>query len=249
MRNPLVIQGFRLYNRTMSQSSNLYRLQQIDTMLDQAAARLDEIDNLLNDRSALMQVEEAYQASQEALSIERKKLTQAENEVRDQRMKIEQDESSLYSGKMHNPKELQDLQNEVASLKRYLVVLEDRQIERMIATEEAEAAAQSAKAAFETAQAKMIEQHAQLNGQKSSLLRNQERLEIERKAACEALAAQDLELYNQLRKQRKGIAVAKIVDRTCSACGATLTPAMVQAANAPNQIVRCPSCSRILYPG
>lgn len=249
MRNPLVIQGFRLYNRTMSQSSNLYRLQQIDTMLDQAAARLDEIDNQLNDRSALMQVEEAYQASQEALSIERKKLTQAENEVRDQRMKIEQDESSLYSGKMHNPKELQDLQNEVASLKRYLVVLEDRQIERMIATEEAEAAAQSAKAAFETAQAKMIEQHAQLNGQKSSFLRDKERLEIERKAACEALTAQDLDLYNQLRKQRKGIAVAMIVDRTCSACGATLTPAMVQAANAPNQIVRCPSCSRILYPG
>jgi predicted nucleic acid-binding Zn-ribbon protein len=249
LRIPLVIQAFRLYNRTMSQSSNLYRLQQIDTLLDQAAARLEEIEKLLSDRSALILVEENYKASQEALQTESKKLTQAENEVRDQRIKIEQDESSLYSGKMHNPKELQDLQNEVISLKRFLVVLEDRQIEKMISMEEAEAAAQSAKVDFENAQAKMIEQQAQLNGQKSSFLRDKERLDIERQAACEALASKELDLYNQLRKQKKGIAVTKIVDRTCTSCGATLTPAVVQAANAPNQIVRCTSCSRILYPG
>ena len=249
MRIPLVIQAFRLYNLTMSQSSNLYRLQQIDTLIDQATAHLDELEKLLSDRSALIQVEETFQAAQDVLQAERKKLTLAENEVRDQRIKIEQDESSLYSGKMHNPKEMQDLQKEVASLKRFLVVLEDRQIERMIVMEEAEAAANSAKTALENTQAKMVEQQAQLNGQKTSLLRDKERLEIERQAACDGFAPQELDLYNQLRKQRKGIAVTRIVDRTCAACGATLTPAVVQAANAPNQIVRCPSCNRILYPG
>jgi len=233
----------------MNQSSQLYRLQQIDTLLDQTIARLDELEKLLSDRSALAQVEEACNNAEEALQTERKKLRQAENNVLEQRIKIEQDESALYSGKMRNPKELQDLQNEVAALKRFLSTLEDRQLEIMITTEEIEAISREAKTALDKVLATMIEQQAHFNAEKTSFLKDKERLEIERQAACNALSAQELDLYTQLRKQKRGIAVARVLDRTCTACGSTLTPALVQAANSPNQIVRCSSCSRILYPG
>jgi hypothetical protein len=233
----------------MNQSSQLYRLQQIDTLLDQTIARLDELEKLLSDRSTLAQVEEACNNAEEALQTERKKLRQAENNVLEQRIKIEQDESALYSGKMRNPKELQDLQNEVAALKRFLSTLEDRQLEIMITTEEIEAISREAKTALDKVLATMIEQQAHFNAEKTSFLKDKERLEIERQAACNALSAQELDLYTQLRKQKRGIAVARVLDRTCTACGSTLTPALVQAANSPNQIVRCSSCSRILYPG
>ena len=233
----------------MNQSSKLYRLQQIDTLLDQTIARLDELEKLLSDRSTLAQVEEACNNAEEALQTERKKLRQAENNVLEQRIKIEQDESALYSGKMRNPKELQDLQNEVAALKRFLSTLEDRQLEIMITTEEIEAISREAKTALDKVLATMIEQQAHFNAEKTSFLKDKERLEIERQAACNALSAQELDLYTQLRKQKRGIAVARVLDRTCTACGSTLTPALVQAANSPNQIVRCSSCSRILYPG
>jgi len=233
----------------MNQSSQLYRLQQIDTLLDQTIARLDELEKLLSDRSTLAQVEEECNNAEEALQTERKKLRQAENNVLEQRIKIEQDESALYSGKMRNPKELQDLQNEVAALKRFLSTLEDRQLEIMITTEEIEAISREAKTALDKVLATMIEQQAHFNAEKTSFLKDKERLEIERQAACNALSAQELDLYTQLRKQKRGIAVARVLDRTCTACGSTLTPALVQAANSPNQIVRCSSCSRILYPG
>jgi predicted nucleic acid-binding Zn-ribbon protein len=233
----------------MSLSLKLYRLQQIDTLIDQTLARLNELDILLSDRSSLEQAEETSRKADEALQAERKKLHQAENNVRDQRIKIEQEEAALYSGKMRNPKELQDLQSEVAALKRYLTTLEDRQLEAMIATEEAENAAKEAKAELNKVQAQMTEQNAHLNAEKSNLLKDKERLELERQAACSAISPQELDLYNQLRKTRRGIAVARILNRTCTACGSTLTPALVQAANSPNQIVRCSSCNRILYPG
>ncbi len=58
--------------------------------------------------------------------------------MRAQKVKIEQTEATLYGGKVRNPKELQDLQNEAAALKRYLAVLEDRQLEQMIALEDVE---------------------------------------------------------------------------------------------------------------
>jgi ElaB/YqjD/DUF883 family membrane-anchored ribosome-binding protein len=80
----------------MSLSSQLYRLQQIDTLNDQTLARLDELEKLLNDRSTVEQVEATSKKAEEALQEMVKKLHQAENNVRDQRFKIEQDESSLY---------------------------------------------------------------------------------------------------------------------------------------------------------
>jgi uncharacterized protein len=233
----------------MSLSSQLYRLQQIDTLNDQTLARLDELEKLLSDRSSIELADASSQKAEEALQEVTKKLRQAENNVRDQRFKIEQDESSLYSGKMHNPKELQDLQNEVAGLKRFLTTLEDRQIEIMIAVEEAESAAKEAKSVVIQAQAQLVEQNAHLNAEKTKLLKEKERLEVEREVASNAVSAQDLDLYNQLRKSRRGIAVTRVTERTCTSCGSTLTPALVQAANSPGQIVRCPSCSRILYPG
>ncbi len=39
---------------------------------------------------------------------------------------------------MQNPKELQDLQKDIASLKKYLFTLEERELEAMIKAEDAE---------------------------------------------------------------------------------------------------------------
>jgi uncharacterized protein len=47
-------------------------------------------------------------------------------------------EASLYGGKIRNPKELQDLQVEIAALKRRTATLEDEQLEAMLAVEDAE---------------------------------------------------------------------------------------------------------------
>ena len=93
------------------------------------------------------------------------------------------------------------------------------------------------------------EKHAEWRGEATRLAQLLERLTFERQAAENVVAPNDLSIYQQLRKTRNGLAVAKIVDRTCGACGAVLTPALIQAANSPNQFARCASCGRILYPG
>ena len=122
----------------MSQLSTLYRLQQIDSQLDQANNRLQEIQVALNEDAALKQAQQNHAAAEARLNDERQKLRRAEENVQEQKIKIELNESTLYGGKVHNPKELQDLQKEVAALKKYLGVLEDRQLEAMLVVEEAE---------------------------------------------------------------------------------------------------------------
>ncbi len=233
----------------MSYSSKFFRLQQIDTQLDHILSRLKELDILLNDNALLNEAEARYQNAKTSLQETGKALRQAEDQVQDQRIKITQNESSLYGGKIRNPKELQDLQNDVASQKKFLTVLEDKQLELMLATEEAENSCSRINSELAQVQATVVEQQAHLLAEKTNLSLDRDRLQIERRAAESALTPADLELYNQLRKSRNGVAVASISDRACSACGVGLTPAVVQSASSPTQIIRCNSCGRILFPG
>lgn len=233
----------------MSRPFKLFRLQQIDSQLDWIHNRILEIDNLLKEDLALQKAIAHAEQSNQALQQARKDLRRAEDEVRQQRLKIEQSESSLYGGKIRNPKELKDLENEVAALKRYLSVLEDRQLEAMLAEEEAIEAQKLSAAALEETRQKFGQRSDELMHERERILRDANRLEDERSATLTSIPADDLALYTQLRKTRRGVAVAKVTDRACSACGSTLNAALLSAAHSPNQINQCEVCGRILYIG
>jgi predicted nucleic acid-binding Zn-ribbon protein len=233
----------------MSQISILYRLQQIDSQLDTARTTLQIAERELNDNSLLETAEQNAEQAKQMHQTELKRLRDAENKSYDVRVKIELSEASLYGGKIQNPKELQDLQNEISSLKRMIITLEDHELEAMMAVDEAEANLSRVMEAVKDAQGKQIEHSAILKGEKTKLLVQIERLEAERKATLPPINATDLALYETLRKVRNGVAVVKISSRACGACGATLTAALIQSTQSTGQLVRCPTCGRILYPG
>lgn len=231
----------------MSNTFKLFRLQLIDSQLDQARARLREIEQTLADDAEVRQAEGEDQEAQAELAARHKTLRRAEEEVHTQKIKIEQTEATLYGGKVRNPKELQDLQNEAAALRRYQRVLEDRQLEAMIAVEEAEESggktADKLRAAVEAASAK----NRKFSSEKDAVQLEIARLENERQAASDAIIEADLKIYEQLRHSRRGVAVSRVVNKACSACGSVLNAALLHAARSPNQINRCDTCGRILY--
>lgn len=233
----------------MSQPFKLFRLQKTDSELDRARTRLLEIEIALNENESLRRAQKAFDRSAENLESARKSLQIAEENVKTQRIKIEQSESALYGGKVTNPKELQDIQQEVGSLKRYLEVLEDRQINEMIAVDEAEDIHNIAVRDLEDVKAATRDQNVLLVEEKARLENDIRRLESERDATASSIESDDLRLYEELRIQRNGIAVTKVSDRTCAACGSTLSAALLQAARSPTRITRCESCGRILYGG
>ena len=231
----------------MSASLNLYRLQLVDSRIEKIRTRLEEIQRALEDndevRQAKEQVAETETLHKSALQV----LKQAEAEVDNQKVKIEQSEASLYSGNVKNPKELQDLQNEAASLKRYLGTLEERQLEAMLEEETAEETYQSALHELEKVQARLAKQNVTLTTEQADFNKELERLGAERQAALAPLDANLLTVYDELRQQRRGVAVAQISEGACAACGTTLTPSQNQSARSSAQIYNCPTCGRILF--
>lgn len=233
----------------MSRSSDLNRLQKIDSQRDQTQARLNEIERIIHQDEALNMAEKNLSDAQTAHNAALLELHSAEETAQAQRIKIQFDESSLYGSKNRSPKELTDLQNEITSLKKFLVTLEDRQLAGMMAEEEARALLDHAQAQAEQARILAGDRFSAMTQEQVQLRQNLERLETERNATLRFIAPADLELYNQLRSSRRGIAVAQATDQSCDACGSSLTPADWQAARSAGQIKLCPSCGRILYAG
>lgn len=236
-----------VYNRTMSAALGLYRLQQVDSQMDHARARLKAIEQILDNDEELRTVTEHLTAADKRLTDAEHLLKQSELEVEKQRIKIQQAEASLYGGLVHNPKELQDLQRDVASLKRHLDTLEERQLDAMEIAENAEKELEKAKADLDRVKANRGEQLRDLAEESTALNRDLERFSSERLAVVQDMAAQTLNVYDQLRKQRRGIAVTTLSDGSCSACGTTLTASQQQSARSTSQLFYCPSCGRILY--
>ena len=236
-----------VYNQSMSAPLGLYRLQIVDSRLDEIHSRLGDIRQTLENDEAMKKAQKLVEQQEKNHSLTLQALKRAEEEVKAQKIKIEQSDARLYSGTVKNPKELQDLQNEVASLKRFLITLEDRQLEAMLEEETVGTNKQSALNTREALKRKLEEQYKDLTVEQEQLLKEQERFEAERQAALAPLDAHLLSLYDDLRKSKRGLAVTLVQDGACSACGTTLTPAMNQSVRSALEIHNCPSCKRVLY--
>lgn len=233
----------------MNEAFHLSRLQRIDTQLDQISQRMAEISRLLENNENVKSAEARVQAAGKTVDQAGAALKKLEDAVQGVRMKMELSEKALYGGKVRNPKELQDLQAEIASLKRHLATLEDQQLEAMLALEDAESQHQSVSDELAKTVAAFTSQSASLVGERSKLKKDEERLQAERGAITAQVPPALIENYDQLRKQKRGVAVALIVEGSCTACGSELPPAEWQAARSPHRITYCSSCGRILYAG
>lgn len=233
----------------MNRAFKLFRLQQVDTQLDQVRGRLAEIQRILADdqtiQAAKLAREEAWANAQAANSA----LRSAEEDVKAHQMHIEQNQASLYGGKITNPKELQDLQKEAEVLARKLEGLEDVQLNKMSDLEEKQAELAKVNEVLEGLIAQQAVEQRALHSEHSKMLEESQRMEHEREAALTGINQPELDVYETLRKSKAGLAVSKVEARTCSACGAELSAAMVAASKAPEDLVRCENCRRILYSG
>jgi predicted nucleic acid-binding Zn-ribbon protein len=233
----------------MSAALGLLRLQQVDSRMSRIESRLAKIRETLENDAELMAAREQVKSCQNEQHDAEHARKAAEAEAGTQQSKIQQAESRLYGGSVRNPRELQELQTDVASLKKQLTSVEEQQLEAMLRLDAAQASLRDANENLARVQARVEDEHGKLIDERSLLLVDRENLLAERQAATGRVAAKMLSSYQSLRRQRGGVAVAEVSDNACAACGSTLTAALQQSARHAVELVYCPSCGRILYAG
>jgi len=234
----------------MSRPHSLYRLQEIDIALDRNFARLEEIKSILEDSEEIRKAKLGVANATATLKSNQSVLGSAEHKVEMQRSKIVETEKMLYGGTVTNPKELQDLQMEAESLKRYLSTLEDRLLDEMVVIEQAELDLETAQNILENITAAKAVEHKELKEEQAQLERENERLESSREAALVSVSDDDLRLYEKLRQKQGGYAVALLEsDGSCSMCGLSISASQQQVIRSGTSIEQCSQCKRILFAG
>ena len=230
----------------MSQSTTLYRLQKLDLEIDARRHRLHQITALLEQDAARQEAQAAVVALQEALrpqEIRAKDLTLEMQSITTQSGQLH---SRLYGGKVSNPKELQEMENKLAELKRRHVELEDVLLETMLTIEDTQAQLVQATERLQQAETSHAAAHQTLEAEQHRLKRELKALKADRESAVQEVSAEHLELYQALRTRRQGHAVAVLDGDACSGCGVSQTTINVQRIRQGQALMLCASCGRIL---
>lgn len=224
----------------------LYRLQEIELRLLRGQKRLVEIDAALANSQAKTMALEQFTRAQSALSPLQTRVRSLELEIQSTNDKIRETDQQLYSGRVRNPKELQDMQMEIQSLKKHTADLEDQLLETMLAVEEAEGTVAAAQRNLEAVTADWENQNQQLLDEQARLKAEQVVLSEQRQQALAAVDPEGLKLYNALKPRKNHQPVALLDGESCSACGVEQTMAIVSEVRRGQSLVSCLSCGRIL---
>ena len=159
--------------------------------------------------------------------------------------KASDSEKRLYSGAIKNPKELTDLQAEIAALRRRRQKLEDDLLEAMIEREEAEAAHTQAQRRLDETQAHWSARQSDLGTEQETLQGRLAEIEQARAELLPHVEAGDLASYQALRRRKGGLAVVQVSDGACGGCGVGITPSLEWQLRQEG-IGYCGNCERII---
>jgi predicted nucleic acid-binding Zn-ribbon protein len=147
-----------------------------------------------------------------------------------------------------NQKEYETAMRETDALQKQIAAFETQIIEKMGGVEEVEKELESRAEEINTLDAKRDEALKVFDDKLSA---NRAELDEELKRRNDVfvtLPTQLAAVYNRLaQRSRDGIAVAEVVNGSCSACFMSLRPQMQVEVKRGDQIITCESCSRILY--
>lgn len=183
------------------------------------------------------------QGTRDRLHAERAEL---EKQVAENKTYLERADRNLKHAQ--NQKEYETAMRETDAIQKQIAAFETQIIEKMSGLEEVEKELESRAEEISSLDAKRDAALGEFDKQVAA-----ERAELDeelkrRNDVFVTLPTQLAAVYNRLaQRSRDGIAVAEVVNGSCSACFMSLRPQMQVEVKRGDQIITCESCTRILY--
>jgi predicted nucleic acid-binding Zn-ribbon protein len=227
----------------------LLELQQVDSAIDRLQARKAALEGGGEEASARGQADAAEAAFGE-LRLRSDEIGRSqqrlEHEIDSLTQKASAEERRLYDGSVANAKELGSLQHEVENLKRrrseredeVLVLMEEREGVDAEAREAEKLAAESRDRVDEVGRAGATEL--------DQTIRDLGTRSDERSLLLGSIDPELVELYDDMRAQKKGIGAAALVDGVCQGCHEKLSAMELDKLKRTDGVKRCEYCRRIV---
>lgn len=229
--------------------ARLLALQQIDTAIDRLTIRKHALESGGELAAARAEANAAESELGEiGLQLDAVARDQArmEHEIDSLTQKAAAENTRMYDGSIVNVKELESLQHEIENLGRRRSDREDELLMAMEVREGLEAQAAEAKTRTDALRARAED----VGGSAiEELDRNDKELTeraAERASILSEIDPEILELYEDLRAQKKGIGAAALVDGVCQGCHEQLSAMELDKLKRTEGVKRCEYCRRIL---
>jgi len=228
-----------------SDLEKLVALQRVEDALRLTKKSLDELPlqravlerELTDERGRL-------DAARAALEQSQKNRRHAESELQALEAKRDKYKSQLMDVKTN--KEYTAMLHEIEGVGREVSACEERILVEMEQLESLQAEVEREQQAFKGAERTHRERGGELDTQTRELETRRAGHEAERASVAQGLAGDLLALFERIARSRT-VAVAEAKDGKCQQCHVGLRPQMFVDVKRNDQLVQCPSCSRILY--
>jgi uncharacterized protein len=237
------------YASSMRGLDRLLELQELDGAIDRLEARKRQLEQGKEMAAARATMEDAesrlgeLRLGVDAVIREQQRL---EREIDSMTRKAEADEKRLYDGSIVNIKEMEALQHEITSLMERRSRSEDELLEQMVRRDDLESRAREANTLVQQTRARLEavggEAVAELERIEEELAENR----VTREKLVPEFHDELLELYEELRGQKRGVAVAALVDGVCQACHEKLSAMELDRLKRTEGVKRCEYCRRIV---
>jgi uncharacterized protein len=233
----------------MEPTSRLLDLQSIDTAIDRLVGRRKILEGEGDLAAARAEAERAEQQLGElrlALDTFDRDGTRLEHEIDSLTRKTADEESRLFGGAVANAKELESIQREVDNLKKRKAEREDELLVVMEQREDVERRAREAEGTTTERRAAVDTVAGDASRELDRIATELTTKEGERDALASGFDPELLELYEDLRRQKKGVGVAALVDGVCQGCHEKLSAVELDRLKRSDDLARCEYCRRIL---
>ena len=232
------------------QQSLTLELQLLDNEIMQANTKLKslpEIEQLLHiDKRITAATEELATVKAEADQIALE-LRRGEVDVETVTDRIKKDEARLSSGNA-TPKELEQLQHEVGTLRKRQEALEEIELEIMVRSEAITARTNTLTtdlASLETLKAEINKRLTIASGEINAVITNKQ---SDREKVVVKIEKPLIDLYEKIRSASGGVAAAALVGNKCNGCNLAINAVEMERIKslAKDELLRCEECRRIL---
>jgi predicted nucleic acid-binding Zn-ribbon protein len=232
------------------QQSLILELQLLDNEIMQANTKLKSLPEI----EQLIHIEKRVTAANNELLVVKSETDQIAIELRRSEVDVEtvtdrikKDEARLSSGNA-TPKELEQLQYEVASLKKRQEALEEVELEIMIRND----AVIARKNTLTTDLSSLQTLKDEISGRLQNATEEINKVIVDKTTARNLVASQIekpfLDLYEKIRGTNGGIGAAALVGNKCNGCNLAINAVEMDRIKSlsQNELLRCEECRRIL---
>ncbi|WP_093784376.1 zinc ribbon domain-containing protein [Actinacidiphila guanduensis] len=238
-------------NAAPADQIRLLEVQALDSRIAQLEHRrrnLPEHAELEQLGADLAQLRDLLVAARTEDSDTAREQTKAEQDVDQVRQRAVRDQQRLDSGMVTSPKDLENLQRELASLAKRQSDLEDVVLEVMERREAAQERAAELAGRVESLEAKVVEAEQRKTAALEAIDAEGFSVAKDREVLAAEVPADLIKLYDKLRAQQGGVGAARLYQKRCEGCRLELNITELNELRAApaDEVVRCENCRRIL---